>query len=461
MGRILLTSLIIILSLSSCNTGKKYVKRAYELEQNGLTYEAVDFYLRALSRNPNNVEARIAVKRTAQKVLDEMQADFYTSYTSSSNKDALYKYQEAQNFHKRVTGYGVKLDLADNYDGYYQEVKSAYLKEVYEEALLELDQENFKKAREKLLEINKIDPDYEKVSELKLFAELEPEYRNAIDQYENQLYRKAYYSFEKVIKKKADYKQASQYLQRSLEAARFTIAISSFENSTRQRGVHDAISSEIISRLSTSGNPFIKLIDRSKLQEILREQKLGMTASHDPKSVAEAGRLLGAKVLLTGSLVLADEKEGSLQKTIRKGYLGREVKKRHPDTRKEYIDIEYRKVYYNEYQKTNTVHYLFNYQLISAETGEILAADNITVELDDQVKYATYEGNSRLLYPGRWDSLNRHLKSDRVYTGRRDKRNLDGLISGNRNIKSLAQLRISAVKDIGQRVSNSVIKFEN
>jgi len=454
-------TLLSIFLLCSCNPSKQLVKKGKELETHGMYYEAVDFYLRALSKKPTNVEAKVEAKKAGQRVLDDMMVEFYQAYTNSSNKQAVYSYLEARGFHDRLKAYNIKLEFPYNYEGYFDEVKSYYLKSLYDESLESLEKENFATARQKLDEIEKLEPEYEKTSELKLFAKIEPEYRKGIDLFDSRDYRSAYKKFQYVKGIDGDYKDVDNYIEQSLSLGIYTIGLADFKNHTPIKGMDDAIASAFVSDMLNSQDPFLKIIDRSSVDDILKEQKLGMDERFDPKSVADAGRILGAKALITGNLVVADEKEGRIYKERRKGYIGHSVKRKDRETGKVYTEMEYDKVYYYEYFGKNEVSYTFNYKLISTETGEIIYSDNIEVNKSDDINYINYNGNTRYLYAGNWNSLNSRDRSDQLFNSFSQKRELDRKVSARRDLRSVVSMRQDAIEKIANRMAVDILKYQD
>ncbi len=447
--------------LVACNQSKVLVKKGKELETHGMHYEAVDFYLKALNKNPDDVEARIEAKKTGQRVLDDLMADFYMAYTSSSNKQAVYSYLEAKKFYNLLANYKIKLEFPFNYDDYFTEVKELYLKSLYEEALNNLESENFTKAKEKLNEIEKLDPEYEKAAEFRLFAKIEPEYRKGIDLFDAEKYRPAHKQFLKVKDIDPGYKEVDYYIEQCLKLGVFTIGLTDFSNFTSVKGLEEAIATAFVNDMLDSRDPFIKIIDRSSVDVIFKEQKLGMDERIDPESVAEAGKILGAKALVLGSLIVADEREGQILNNRRKGYVGRPVKRKNPKTGKVYTDMTYNKVYYREYYRKNEVNYTFNYKIVSTETGEIIFSDNIEVNEEDVVNYVNYNGNTRYLYAGTWDILNSASKNDQLFNSFRQKRQLDQKITARREIQSIASLRQSAIEKIANRMAIAILKYQD
>jgi TolB-like protein len=52
-----------------------------------------------------------------------------------------------------------------------------------------------------------------------------------------------------------------------------------------------------------TSNPAIRVVERSQLQQILQEQNLGREGRVDPQSLVRIGRLIGARYMVTGTLL--------------------------------------------------------------------------------------------------------------------------------------------------------------
>jgi len=85
-----------------------------------------------------------------------------------------------------------------------------------------------------------------------------------------------------------------------------TLAVLNFDNNTG-RADYDAmgrgLAAMMISDLAAS--PALKLIERERMQDVLKEQDMGRSAMFDSSTAVKAGRLLGAEFIATGSLAAA------------------------------------------------------------------------------------------------------------------------------------------------------------
>ena len=446
--------------ISACSGSKSFYKKGKKLDESGLQVEAANFYIEALRRKSSNADAIIALKKTGQKVLDEKLATFYKNYSAERFKDAVYNYLDAQDFKSRVTQVGVSLDEAPYYQDYYVEAKDIYIAELYDEAQAFLDKEQFDEAKALLNEVKKLDPKYKNVNSLHNFAFVEPKYRQALHNYDAEHYRKAYFLFEEINNHVQEgYKESKAYQQLALESAQFTIGILPFENATNVAFLESGISASTIAAVHNLKDPFLKLVDRSQSDKILEEQLYNMSELVNQEYAVETGAALGTKAILVGKVISATKTDGKKRRERKNGWLGKEVKYIDVTTGAKKKKIVYSKVYYYEYEQVRELNCTFQFQLISASTGEILASDIIEMTKKDHINYATFDGDARLLVPGFWKYLNKKDPSDKIYNSYSYKKAIDRKLKARRNLRSMSDLSGDLYEDMGSEIARHIGLF--
>jgi len=461
MRKHLLYIFILALSLltAACTGSKKMAKQATKLEEAGMVEEAADFFYRSVTRNDNNIDAKVGLKRTGQIVLDNLLSEFFKANAAEDYRTATYKYIEAKEFYEKINGVGISLDFPNFYESDFENAKENYLDELYYRAEDAMDYENFSLVEELTAEILTLDPNYKDVEALNRRAVAEPKYREANDLVTAKKYRTAYYIYEEIIGEFGHYKDSHELMKYCREKAIYTVAFLSFDNETGKNGFEDAISAKVIQYILENRDPFIKVIDRENTSVILEEQQLALSGMVDESTAANAGNLVGAKAVLTGKLITMRVNKGGLQAKRQKGYHAYSVREKDPATGKTYSVTRYEKVYYNEYTERNTVTIAFQYQLISSETGEVLLSDLITITLADDVHYARYEGEERFLYPGTWRFENRKHPDDKVFTSSSARRELRRLLDARSEVNTVEQIAAEIVDRIGTQMGADILSY--
>jgi len=453
------TSILLLSALLfvACSGSKSFYKKGKNLEKNGLTTEAANFYIEALKRKRTNDDAIIALKSLGQKVLDEKYSFFYKYYSDERPKDAVYAYLDAEEFKNKVSAVGVVLSSSPYYRDYYIEARDAYVAELYTKAASHLENESFKDAELILNEIKVLDPSYKDVGALSDFAFIEPKYRQGLRAYDSDEYRKAYGLFKEINSRVQNgYKESIAYMQLALESAQYTIGILPLENKSGISNFESGISGAILTAIKDLNDPFIKLVDRTQQSKLMEEQYYNMTGAVDPNSVRETGTMLGTKAILVGKVLSASKNVGSLKKHSRTGWLGKEVAYVDPTSGAKKTRIVYNKAYYYEYEQESTVSCTFQFQLLSTATGEVLISDVIEISERDVINYATFNGDSRLLIAGYWKNQYRNDPSDRQFNSSQQKRELDNLLRSRREITPVEKLTTTTYSRVGNKVAKSI-----
>jgi hypothetical protein len=98
-----------------------------------------------------------------------------------------------------------------------------------------------------------------------------------------------------------------------------TVAILDFRGSGvgRYAADFDALGAAIPHHLGfvLARNPAIRLVDRNRIQEIIREQDLGASGRLDSATMVRVGRILGARYILDGSFIIQDNGQMAISTT--------------------------------------------------------------------------------------------------------------------------------------------------
>ena len=124
------------------------------------------------------------------------------------------------------------------------------------------------------------------------------------------------------------------------------------------------------------------------------------------------------------------------------------------------MQTRYRKVMYSEFQGESAVRLKVQYQLISTESGTVLASDVVEHQERDEVRYISYEGNVRNLVAGSWKSRNEVLPTDKIYSSNSQRREVQGLLNAKRDFKPIGEMMVSMQNRISNRVTNQVMTYE-
>jgi curli biogenesis system outer membrane secretion channel CsgG len=435
--------------LLSCSGSKSFAKKGAKLEEAGLYAEAAGMFEQAAQRNLKNVDAKIGLKKTGQMLLNDKLSVFFKSMAMGTAKgEAVAAYLDAKAYQERIGRLGVVLDIPDHYRTDFERVKGEHLVDLYNEGQALMEKQEFKSAEAVFARIARLEPNYKDANSLQAIAYLEPLYRAGKADLAAGAFRKAYASLDGVVKKDAAYKDASALRQECLTKGQFTIAVLPFTSGTaRKVDVSSKVQAYAMTALTETNDPFLKVVDRENLQRILEEQRLSLSGVLDEQTAVRVGNLMGAQAVLMGTLVDYREEAGELKRSTRDGYESYRVEQINKETGEKYFVTKYKPVRYSEFYQENKVYLSFNYRLVSLETGEVLVSKVVDRQEEDHMYYADYQGNRDLLFPAR---------NGVVDPTERARRDLRGLLSAPREVKSVAALSQQAVRTASNSLAQAV-----
>lgn len=449
-----LFSLLLILSvlLQSCTGTKKYAKQAMQFESAGMYTDAAKNYLESLRRDPNNIDARIGLKKNGEKVFQDHLDRFFTAKATGEKKAAVYSYLDAQAYADILSSYNISVEQPSYMKNDFEMVKDAYLEELYNEGKMLMGKASYAAAENIFKEVKSLEPGYKDVDRLKEIAYVEPYYQQAVEAYAEERYVKAYNLLENVVNKAPDYKDAKMLQSECLELGLFTIAIVGIGNATEDDVLGHKIQASLLTNLTRNTNPFIKIIDRENMESILEQQRLNLSGAIDENTAASVGELLGSKAVLSGKIIERTLTTGKTRTFTRDGYQAYSVKRFNKATQKDELVTKYKKVGYKEYYQMNEVKLAYQLQVTSLETGEIIFSRVFDQTNTDAMHFAIYDGDSRYLYP--------EVKGT-VSLNKNEKRRLDALLSAKREVKASTELMDELVSSSTNYFSDDIIRTVN
>jgi hypothetical protein len=436
-----------VLLLPGCGSSQALVKRGDKMKAAGMHKDAADFYFQALSKNRNNVKARIGLAESGQRTLNDYLDRFNRTNNLGNNYDAVYQYIDAQEYQAKLKRVGVETNIPEHYEQNFQTSKEKVLSDLYKEGNVLLEEKKFDLAEAKFKEVKKLEPNYKDAKDLSSIAYSEPLYIEGRVALENGAYRLAYNKFDLILKRTDNYKDTRDKQLEALEKGRYTVAVVAFENVSGTPEVEKRVSAYILDDLSSIKDPFLRIVDRDNIDKILEEQRFSLSGMVNEQTATRVGELIGAKALITGKLLDYRVTTGRITSTKRTGFEGYQVRRTNPDTGAEYFETQYKRVTYDEFNGSSSVHLSFQYKMISLETGEILFSRIVEREARDDVNFADYQGNASMLFPASGNTRNASAAA---------KSQLDRQLKAPRNLKSTTELTNSIFNTISKQVSTEV-----
>ena len=445
----ILLFLSIILLVASC-ASKRFTKKAVKFEEAGLYEDAAEYYYQAVKKKDSNVDAKLGLRKTGQMTLDKKLAEFTASYKQSDYKKAVYNYLGAEKYCNKVKSVNVELDFPEYHKEYYEEAKGDYLNKKYADGADKLNREDFSAALTVFEEIKGIDANYKDVKDLYITAKYEPMYRDANQYLETGLFRKAYYTYETIIKGSGSYKQSVALKDEAQEKGTITVLITDLRYvNKRYKETANKITSDLKGELSSLNNPFLRIIDPASLSvDIYKNGQMNM----------QAANLAGIKAVLSGNISEVRTVNGRLKKDEKRGYI-KNVTKTKDKEGNEVEKISYTKTIYYEYNKSTSARLTMSFKLVSTEDNSVLVSDQISQSNSDKIHYATYEGDKKKLIPGYWKYKDRNSSEDVKKDNKTDINRLQNLLKADKNLKSAQTLLNELMSKSVKEITNKVDKY--
>ncbi|MBL8000870.1 MAG: hypothetical protein JNL05_02805 [Flavobacteriales bacterium] len=311
-------ALLSLLLLSACGGVRKQLENAALYEQNGMPEQAYASYAAIHARQPSSAMALVGMKRNAQAIYDRLVAEASAAYLAGDRTRGDQLHRTAGEV--LAEGRKEKLELRADplLDQRRAEALASWMDATYQRALEAFRSDRFEECRLNCSLILAEDREHKEAAYLLRMAELEPLYREARYAAQLGLWRTAYRTMQKVTDKDPGYKDAWTELERLRREATWTLAYMPVYNEQMYAGsgiVSGAVPGQVETQLSAAvkqavldlDDPLIILVDRENTEQLLAEQQRSMEGIYDDAHVAEAGKLLGARYVLSVRILRFDD----------------------------------------------------------------------------------------------------------------------------------------------------------
>jgi tetratricopeptide (TPR) repeat protein len=386
--------------LISCNPAKKFMEAGNAEYEKGNIDGAANYYYNVLLLKPENFEAKQALEKVGGQVLMSKFSNFSKYLVAKEDERAVKQYISCQKYFAKCKSVGVDLNWPTMYDEIYIDLKNDYVGKQYDSGLDLMKANKYDQAELVFANIAEIDSTYKDATVLRLKSILEPLYQHGIKMMELENYKEAYRDFQKVIRLDKTYKNAANLEKEAITKASVGLGVLPIQNQTNVQGFDVRLYQQIVASLVQTKSPFLKVVDRSSMESLLREQELGMSGIIDPESAAKAGKLIGLKyVLMTAISDLVYDDKGAIGDSIvaYEAY-SEQIPSTFPNGLPTTV-TRFKKVKYFDQSQKRKLYYRVFYQLVSTQTSQVVASDVISEEEFDEIHYASYSGNVNTLYP--------------------------------------------------------------
>ncbi|NDC30458.1 MAG: hypothetical protein EBZ58_05870 [Bacteroidetes bacterium] len=388
-----------LFSLWACDATKPFMHQAQIDMQDKNYNEAANNYYNILLLKPGNTEAKQGLKSSAQFVLDGKFEKFSQLVIENKVPDAVKQYQYNQKYYNRVKSVGAEINWPSMYNEVYEDIKDEYIAKIHYNSLELINQKKYEKAEEQFTQLAELDSTYKEVTVVRMSTVLEPLYQRGLRMMKNQNYKEAYFSFEKVLEYDAKYKDSKILKADALDKATITIGLLPMGNQTKLDKEESQLYSQLLTKIQQITNPFIKVLDKSDIENRLKEKQLELASFLNPATAIKTAEVIGLKYLLFSSLdnVQVDNFNPSNETKVAYEAINENVQKGSNGAYQ--FVTRFKKVNYMETYQMRRVAYKVNYRLANILTLETETADSVEIEQKDEQTIGKYDGDFQNLYP--------------------------------------------------------------
>lgn len=442
--------------LSSCHGAKYHYRQGNKYSEVNLLKRAVTEYKMALNRKPTKLKYVLAMNTSGNALLSELYGNVQLT---SSDSTFIYGYLDAEKWRKFLTPYVENVELYKSaiLEEEFQKIKESYIHDEVERSKGWIRNNQFVIAQNKLAELQSLDPRNNEVAELLQFAEVEPVYRDALDWFDRQEYRKVYELVEPLIRKYPNQKDLTALQNEALSRGVFRLGFTDAEGTGTEVNFLNSIRSGVITQVSKYRDPFLEMLDRTNF-ELLRSEQEAILDGVTSEGRGLRQELLAADAFVTLDIVIMDEVEGDVRHEEKKGWEETFVKSKNSEGEVITKSV-FNKVKYDEYYQKNEVRYEVNLSLVNRASSLIMESHAVSFVDQDEVRYIVFNGKGKL-YPGYWKWLLIDSKSDYRSMNFREINEVAKMRKSDRRIKSTGQMRRTASTQMSSQLAEFIYNLK-
>lgn len=446
-----------LLGQSACQSPRKWTAKGDEMAAAGLYEEASLQYMRALRAKPTLIEARTGLKRSGQQHLDALLLKFDRLHRERQLTDAVFAFVKAERFYRDLEALRVDLDFPARYRADYESDKATYLEGAYNQAARLMDQGQFTEAQAVLADMKRVDPNYRDAAQMERVARVIPVYEDGMAMFDRQRFRAAHQRFKDAEAILPGYRNLDSMMIVCENRLMMKLAILPFDGST---GFAFMLTPHTFLRsaLTMERNRFIQLVDEVAINNALQQQANLLFGGN--KVILETARSLGANTVIGGKVLELQIIPPDLRSEIRRGWEGYTVEVVNPTNQQKQTETRYKKVEYTEWTGRSVIRMKVQCQMVNASNEEVYFSDIFQVETGDELRYVTYDGDKSRLYAGVWADRNRVDPSDKVFTERQERRDMERLLNGRREFAPVSGMMGELQTAMSLRLRDAVLFAE-
>ncbi|WKZ67045.1 MAG: hypothetical protein QY325_03745 [Flavobacteriales bacterium] len=308
--------LLIILALTGCAGTRKQLEHAAALEKEGLLSQAMEEYLTIRAQRPREMQALAGAQRTAQGLFNRLQDKALAAYRLGDLSAGDATRDEAERYRTDLRNRGLHVEWDALFEMQRKEAIRQEAARLFTEAEASFRNGRYGEAEDLAARSARLDPERRDAQHLMTLARVEPIYQEGARAQALGIWREAYRRFDRVVAMDAAHKDALERREQCRQKASYTLSYLPILNPglymellslTKSSSLESQLAANVKAAILDLKDPFALLVDRDHTEAILAEQRRQMNGSFDEQGAVKAGRLLGARFVLTGRILRYDD----------------------------------------------------------------------------------------------------------------------------------------------------------
>lgn len=396
MLRLLGIYVLATLVFMQCNPHGKMLRLADAASQREDYDEAAKYYYNVLLQQPKNDKARAGLQFSGQKILTAKFASFSKLVIANRIKEAIEQYQYAEQFYRNAKNAGVHLDWPQEYHEVYEDISVEYASQLFDEALVLMNQKKFDQAENKFTQIAQFDTSFRGISVLRINTVYESLYQKATQLMQTSRYKESYAMWNRLLALNPDYKDAAAMSELAKSKATLSLGIFPIQTKAKDEDAEGFIRT-VEKQVTKSNTAYLQVVGPDAIKQQLASR--GWGTLENTNQLMEAAKSSGLSYVMWIELLGKTDTVYETKSVPTTAYEAVSENILNPYTGTYTYITKFKKVNLTDSYRGIHLAYTFRVNLIDVAAQKILHQDEFVLERKDQAHKINYTGKPENLYP--------------------------------------------------------------
>jgi len=378
-----------------CSSRGKLMQLAAAAEQREEYDDAAKYYYNVVLQQPKNDKAKAGLKSSGQKILTTKFASFSKLVIANRIKESIEQYQFAEQFFANAQRVGVELDWPVEYREVYDDVCAEYASQVFDEALVLMNQKKYDQAETKFAQIAQLDTSYRGISVLRIHTVYDALHKKASQLMQASRFKEAYSVWNKLLALDPQYKDAAAMSE--LAKSKATLKLGIFPVRTNTPVDMSTFERTMDVQVSKNNTAYLQLWGPNTMRDKLTTR--GWQDISTTTQVIEAAKNTTLSYVVWIELLNSVDTAYEIKSKPTDAYEAVSDQILNPYTGTYTYITKFKKILLNDSHKGIELSYRFRVTLIRTQDSTVLFTDELALERTDKIHKINYTGKPENIYP--------------------------------------------------------------